>query len=359
VHIGLLIYGSLETFSGGFYYDKRLIEFLQHQGDRVKIISLPWRSYGYSLFDNFSHQLLRQLISAPFDLLLQDELVHPSFFRLNYQLRPKISYPIVSIVHHLRSCEAHSSVYKRSYRWIERQYLSSVDGFICVSATTRHDVEKLIGTHYPTIVAQPGKDRFLCDLSPRMIMERAHEPGPLNILFIGMVTPHKGVHTLIAALSNIPTNQWRLRIVGNLERDKSYVAAIRRQIEGSGIGSKVELMGELYDHELSDLFAMSHLLAVPSSYEGFGIAYLEGMNFGLPAVAGTIGAAKEIITHGQNGFLVPPGDPKALAQTLKLLIRDRKLLLKMSLAAHDRAASQPTWEESAARARVFLQSCLR
>ena len=61
------------------------------------------------------------------------------------------------------------------------------------------------------------------------------------------------------------------------------------------------------------LLPQHHLLAVPSSYEGFGIVYLEGMHFGLPAIAGTDGAAKEIITHGQNGFLVRPGNPQALA----------------------------------------------
>jgi glycosyltransferase involved in cell wall biosynthesis len=94
---------------------------------------------------------------------------------------------------------------------------------------------------------------------------------------------------------------------------------------------------------------------VPSSYEGFGIVYLEGMQFGLPAIAGTAGAAKEIITHGHNGFLGPPGNPEALAHHIELLIRDRDLLLKMCLAAHDRAAAHPTWNDSADRAGHCLQ----
>jgi len=52
------------------------------------------------------------------------------------------------------------------------------------------------------------------------------------------------------------------------------------------------------------------------------------MQFGLPAIAGDAGAAKEIITHGDNGFLVPPGNPEALAHYIELLIRDRELLLR-------------------------------
>ena len=148
-------------------------------------------------------------------------------------------------------------------------------------------------------------------------------------------------------------------MAGSLEMDTAYVEAIRRQIEDAGLAPRVSLLGALPARELAARCAASHLLAVPSSYEGFGIVYLEGMHFGLPAIAGTAGAAKEIITHGQNGFLVPPGDAAALARCLRLLMEDRELLLKMSLAAHRRAAAHPTWNESAARARAFLQSFLR
>ena len=71
--------------------------------------------------------------------------------------------------------------------------------------------------------------------------------------------------------------------------------AIRRQIEDAGLAPRVSLLGALPARELAARCAASHLLAVPSSYEGFGIVYLEGMQFGLPAIAGTAGAAKE--TH--------------------------------------------------------------
>ena len=93
---------------------------------------------------------------------------------------------------------------------------------------------------------------------------------------------------------------------------------------------------------------------VPSSYEGFGIAYLEGMCFGLPAVGTTAGAANEIITDGQDGFLIEPENPKELADKLKLLHARRDVLLQMSLAARARYLRQPTWEETAGQIREFL-----
>ena len=89
--------------------------------------------------------------------------------------------------------------------------------------------------------------------------------------------------------------------------DTSYAGSIRRQIEEAGLGARISLLGTVSDQDLAVLLPQHHLLAVPSSYEGFGIVYLEGMHFGLPAIAGTIGAAKELVRHGHNGFLAPAG----------------------------------------------------
>ena len=145
MHVGLLIYGSLDTISGGFIYDRNLVRHLREAGDRVDVISLPWRPYGVSLLDNLNPGLRRRLAQAAFDVLLQDELVHPSCFWLNQRLRPRLSYPVVAIVHHLRCCEARPAWENRLYRWVEQQYLASVEGFIFTSQATRTDVERWWG----------------------------------------------------------------------------------------------------------------------------------------------------------------------------------------------------------------------
>ena len=61
MHVGLLIYGSLDTVSGGFIYDRNLVRYLREAGDRVDVISLPWRRYGLSLLDNLNAGLRRRL----------------------------------------------------------------------------------------------------------------------------------------------------------------------------------------------------------------------------------------------------------------------------------------------------------
>ena len=108
------------------------------------------------------------------------------------------------------------------------------------------------------------------------------------------------------------------------------------------------------DEALAEQFAANDLLVVPSSYEGFGIVYLEAMAHGLPVIATTAGAAGETVADGVNGFLVPPDDAAALAQRIHLLHEDRARLWSMSSAARVSYTAAPTWAESMGSAREFL-----
>src|SRR5689334_5084484 len=150
--IGLLIYGSLDTLSGGYLYDRKLVEYLRAQGDTVEIISLPWRNYAAHLTDNFSFNL-----PSNFDILIEDELNHPSLISANRGRHP---YPIISLVHHLRCSELRPKWQNNFYQVVERKYLQSVDGFIFNSKTTRGVVNNLLNSEKPSVVAYPPTDRF-------------------------------------------------------------------------------------------------------------------------------------------------------------------------------------------------------
>ncbi|MBK8988413.1 MAG: glycosyltransferase family 4 protein [Chloroflexi bacterium] len=361
MRIGLLIYGRLETLSGGYLYDRQLVELLQRHGDEVEIISLKPSSYGRHLIHNLDGALFSHLRDTPYDLLLQDELNHPSLFWLNWQLRPFIHYPIVSIVHHLRSDERHSPWLLPAYRAIEQRYLASVDAVIANSRTTLHRVEALLPgqppamAQRPAMVAYPGGDRLLPDVSQHTIVSRAQKPGPLRILFVGNLIRRKGLHTLLAALTYLPPRSWLLDIVGDPTVDPTYVQrhvrpAIRQLNQG-----QITQHGAVSNWTLAALYNQSHVLVLPSEYEGFGIVYIEAMGFGLPVIGSTAGAADEIVQHGKNGFLLPPNNVLALAKQLFLLNEDRRLLLRLGLAAQKRYQTHPTWDESMTSIRLFLQ----
>lgn len=349
MRVGLVIYGSLDTVSGGYLYDRQIVAHLQSKGDTVEIIALPWRNYVAHLSDNFSCSLFQRLHALRVDVLLQDELNHPSLFYLNRCLRPQVRYPIFSIVHHLRSCEAHPAWQQRFYRWIERQYLTSVDGFIFNSRTTCAAASQLLN-HPPThhLIAYPAGNRLAVQIDTATIQRRAYEAGALRIVFVGNLIPRKGLHVLLDALARLPAEMWRLQVVGN-PMDARYARKMRERAN-----SNVQWLGGLDDEALTRVLATSHLLVVPSTYEGYGIVYLEAMSLGLPAIATTAGAAHEIITDGVNGYLIAPNDAAGLAARLEQLACNRARLAQMSVAAHERFLAHPTWQTSLTQIRNFL-----
>lgn len=354
MRFGLVIYGDLHTQTGGYLYDRKLVEHLRQAGDSVEIVSLPWRSYAAHLADNGSPALARRLLDLNVDRLLEDELNHPSLLWPNRRLRRRGHPPIISIVHHLRSSEAWPPARRAVYRWIERRYLQGVDAFVFNSQATRTAVERLAGGARPSIVATPSGDRLGGAGDPQEIRARAGQPGPLRLLFVGNLIERKGLHVLLEALAGLPAGTCSLEVVGDPGRDPAYAARIRGRIRRLGLHDAVHLIGPSNDLGLAQAYRRNHVLAIPSAYEGFGIAYLEAMTFGLPVLASSAGGATEIVAEGQTGYLVPPGRSDMLADHLRRLARDRALLARLGQAAHASAGARPRWAESMERLRTFL-----
>ena len=352
MRVGLVVYGDIETTSGGFRYDRKLIEGLRERGDSVDVISLPWRSYSRGLLDGISGAHLDRLL-GPYDVLLEDELAHPTLAGLNPRLRRRVEYPIVTIVHHLRCSEARSRPANALYRAIERRYLAGVDAAVYTSEATRNAVEALADV--PTVVALPAGDRFDPPIDAGAIDDRARRDGPLELCFLGSLVPRKGLETLIEGLARVPDERWRLRVVGDPTVDPAYAKRVRRRATRLEVTDRVRFEGILDDAALAGALRSAHVLAMPSTHEGFGIAYVEGMSFGLAALATTAGGAREVVTHGETGWVLPPEDPTAIAQAIDGVATDRDRLAQMGRAARDRYEAHPTWDESAARIQRFLR----
>jgi glycosyltransferase involved in cell wall biosynthesis len=279
--------------------------------------------------------------------MLQDELAHPSLVRTNRHL----PYPIVSVVHHLRASESRRLA--PLYRALERRYLDTVDGVVTNSSVTRDAVDDLGVDPAQTVVAPPAGDRFAPEIDGETIASRAREQ-PLRVVFVGNIIPRKGLQTLVSGLAAADTDA-ELTVVGR-PVDADYAATVRRSVRRKGLSDRVRLAGELSDEDLAATLRSSHVLAVPSRYEGFGIVYLEGMSFGLPAIASRAGGATDVVTDGETGFLVDPGDPAAIARALTQLADDTDRLISMGQAARRRYERHPDWRETTARVRRLLET---
>ena len=361
MNIGLLIYGSLHTISGGYLYDRLLVDFLRKKGHNVEIFSLPWRSYWAHLGDNASAALRQQLSQAAIDLLIQDELNHPSLAWLNQWLKPRVNYPIVSIVHHLRVSENHSPWLMPIYHAVEKQYLRTLDGLIYNSQTTAQSVAPMLSplpsAQPPSLIVYPSASHIQAPASEEIeaLQQTKQMQRPLRVLFVGNVIERKGLHTLLAGLAHLQPELWQLDIVGNCQVDVHYVAQVQAQIAKDKLDQQVRFHGKVSDEQLGQHFADAHLLAVPS-YEGFGIVYLEAMGYGVPVLACTVGAAHEIVENGVNGFLVAPEAPAEIAGAISQLTGNPARWLAMSQAARQRFERHPTWEAGFAELEDWLQT---
>ena len=350
MRIGLLIYGSIDTVSGGYLYNRQLVRHLRAQGDTVEIISISYRGYWQHLSDNVSRSLQRRLDSAEIDLLIQDEMNHPSLAWLNGRL--KRSYPIISLVHLLKVTERHPRWIRPIYQQIESRYLRSVDGFIVTSQTTDREIKQRFGLHKPTVVAVPAGDRF--KVNAPVVKQTAD--SELKLLYVGNVIHRKGLHIVLEAMAQVPATT--LTIVGPTDVEPAYTERLRAIIGRNKLHSRVQFTGPLDGNTLIEQYQTADLFVMPAYYESFGIVYLEAMGFGLPTIGTTHGAAHELITHGQNGYLIEPDDAQSLVQHLRALQTDSTLHAQMRSHAIQRFEAHPTWDASMSRVRAFLQTMI-
>lgn len=356
MRIGLIVYGSLDILTGGNLYDRTVVDGLARLGHEVEVIELPSVAYHRRLWHNFQSGLCRRLLAKNLDILIEDELCHPSLILINRRLRRQAHRPLlITLVHHTMSDEPRNRWQNMLLAVIERSFLSSVDGFILNSATTREKVAALAPHNLPQVIAYPAGDRLGPAPANHDIQRRAQRAGPLQLLFLGNVIPRKGLRPLLQALAGLDRDLWQLFVVGELDFAPAYSRQIHELVEKLDLSPSVRFLGLLQDDALRDVFASSHIFCMPYAYEGFGIALLEAMAFGLPAIGCRSGAAGETIDHGINGYLLAADDILGLAPLLSRLHGDRQLLFHLALAAKNTYQNHPAWQDSIMAIDAFLQ----
>lgn len=357
LHIGLIIYGSLETMTGGYIYDRKVLEYLQSSGHRTSIFSFQRSPYLLNILDNFSGSMLEKVCSAGLDLLLQDELNHPSLFIWNRRLRRRTSLPVLTIVHALRSKSDRGALDRALAGYMERRYLSTVDGYVCVSEHTRSQVRDLFPHDLPDLVAYPAGDRFP---ETGVSIPEYGLNEPLKLLFIGNLTPNKQLHLLLRALTLLPSDSCELTVVGGTDDYSGYARSLLDYVTDNNLTSSVHFFGRITDPErIADLYRENDLLVLPSQSEGFPLVVPEAAGFGVPAIVTSNSGMAEFIQSGVNGFLCDADDPRTLISPLQTLMNNREKLRRMSAAAAKRFRSHPTWEETGALIHRFIQQFIR
>ena len=162
---------------------------------------------------------------------------------------------------------------------------------------------------------------------------------PLRALFVGRLVEQKGVRYLLEAMEGLPLEA---TIAGaGPEED-----ALRRMAASLGIQERVRFCGWVGRDALPGVYREADVFVFPSFEEGMPNVVLEAMASGLPVVATDIYGHRELVTDGENGFLVPVADPSALKRAFTALCRDPALRSRMGSGSRQRAR-EFSWASSA------------
>jgi glycosyltransferase involved in cell wall biosynthesis len=165
----------------------------------------------------------------------------------------------------------------------------------------------------------------------------------------GRLTRWKGQHVALEALRSLPGVH--LAVVGEAlftEDDRSYRDELQRTAEEPGLQGRVHFLG--FRSDITALLqAMDVVVHCSVAAEPFGRVIVEAMLAETPVVATRGGGVDEIVTDGQDGFLVPPADPAALALAVGKIIQDPELAAKVSSVALESARERFSMEKTVGR----------
>jgi glycosyltransferase involved in cell wall biosynthesis len=265
----------------------------------------------------------------------------------------KSGFPLVATIHHplkydLRNALRQSrSTYERARRilwspWYMQEFAAkSVDRVIVVSETSRVDVEAafdLRKDHVRTVYNGIDTDTF----RPLPGVERL----PNKLLYVGNSEDrNKGTRYFLEAL-NILKDEMDFRVTF-VDNEKWLLKLAPRLVDEYGLNSRIDFTGRIPTDDLVRHYNEAKLLVTSSVHEGFGLPLAEAMSCGTPTVATRIGAYEEIVEHGKSGWLVPPSNPQALADAIRMMWNDPSLRQRLAEGGRQRIVEKFNWRKAA------------
>jgi glycosyltransferase involved in cell wall biosynthesis len=340
----LVVPGRLDTRTGGYGYDRRLI---------AGLADLGWQASVRELDDSFPRPTARALDEAVRVLadipagttVVVDGLAlggMPSEVE-----REGARLQVVALVHHPLAAETGiDSVTAAAMALAERRALAASRLVIVTSGTTARALAEYDVPVNRVVVVPPGTDR-----AP---LARGSGGGQLHLLVVAALIPRKGFEVLWRALATLVELDWTLTVVGSLDRDAATVARARKCLRDDGLEGRVFLAGEASDSAVADHYDRADVFVLPTLYEGYGMAVAEALARGLPVVSTPTGGIGELLSDGA-GLLVPAGDVEALTEALAQVIRDEGVRSSLAAGARRVRDRLPGWDHAAALAAEALE----
>ncbi|MGQ0701731.1 MAG: glycosyltransferase family 4 protein [Gemmatimonadales bacterium] len=281
----------------------------------------------------------RALAARSWDIVVEDINKLPLFLPLLTAL------PFCAIVPHLFGTTAFqeaswpmAAVVNLAERPIPRVYRRAA--FHAISESTRDDLVARGVRAEQIQVIHPGIDAV--HYAPAPGLDRTREP---TFLYVGRLRRYKGVEVALRALAR--ARRQRPDLVLEIAGTGTDEARLRRLADRLGLRGAVQFRGYVDEPRKVELFRTAWANLFPSPKEGWGLTVMEAAACGTPSLASDSPGLRDSVQHGRTGFLVPHGDPEAMAARMLELAADRELVERLGREAR-RLAQAWSWDDAAA-----------
>jgi glycosyltransferase involved in cell wall biosynthesis len=329
--------GALGQLTGGYLFDRHVVEALNRAGRAVLLRELEGR---FPEPDDIARRSAAAVLDglAVNSVAVIDGLALAAFADCLTETMAG-RFRLVGFVHHPLALETGLPLERReALALAEARLLPRLAGVLCPSRITAWHMAEYGVAGSRILVTPPGTAK---PAMPRA----ARRDGPLRLLSVATISPRKGYLLLIEALAELRDRPWHLTCIGSLTRDRVAALQLEQAIAHHGLAERVLLAGEWPQERLGAAYAEADLFVLPSYHEGYGMAFAEALAHGLPIVGTTAGAIPETVP-AEAAMLVPPGDRGALTRALALVLDNGALRTRLAAAAAKAGAALPDWPQA-------------
>lgn len=242
----------------------------------------------------------------------------------------------------------------RLYRWLVTFNLQRADAITATSQAMSRRINELLKCPVQVTVIPFGVDLTL--FNPKAFAKR-RKGSEITIGVVKSLEPVYGLDNLLLALALARQHCRNLRAL--LVGDGSQRETLETMACDLGIEQHIEFAGTVDHARVPHMLSQMDLFVLPSRSEGFGVSAVEAMAMELPVIASDTGGLREVVVHGETGFLVPPDSPRALAQLIVQLARDPTLRSSLGRSGRARVTQEFDWRENALRMETLYNSMLQ
>ena len=339
MRVAFLSVGDPTRQTGGYLYHARVFAGLRERG--IDLVEVSAGAAGLAAQRANAPAFGQQFDPRPFDLVVVDALARAVCAPWLDQWRA--ARPLVALVHELPSV-AHPDAANRA---LEAALLRA-DRLIAVSA---HGAAILVqrGVEAARIeIVAPGCDRLAHTMAANQTV------APRRVICVAQWIARKGITTLVAAWGLLAPQDAVLELIGETDADAPYQAEVTAALAHLPAPARVVVRGVIADAALTEAYANAACFALPSCYEGYGMAFAEALVAGLPIIACPVGPVTALV--GAAGLFVPPHDPAALSAALERILAEPQLRRRLAAAARQRATEIPTWAQTTERFQWVLEA---